>query len=305
MIHLAAKAGLENVVKYLVENGADVNAENKDLVTPLHLAVHNGNLNVVKYLANKGVDVNSILTTFQAGSLKGDLKYLNALQAILDKNTLNEKSKDGSTPLHLAVQNDHLNIVKFLIRNGVDVNAKNRDENTPFHLAARNGHLEVVKYLVGNGADVNARNKDGNTPLFTAGEQGDFEMSKYLVRNGVNVNVGNKYLSDYLCVAAQKNYLEIAKVLIKAGGTIKETFSSLVPTGTIQKAERQIKAERQAEQELLSSEASKGEANRSPKEAWGEENPPAENLEKTEIKPATLPIAKEPTERTPLLGFRK
>ena len=52
--------------------------------------------------------------------------------------------------------------MKYLKSVGADINVKsNKYGNTPLHLASQNGHLEVVKYLKSVGADIHAKNNNG------------------------------------------------------------------------------------------------------------------------------------------------
>ncbi len=57
---MAAKEGQREIVKLLVEKGADVNAKDNDGQTVLHRAAYERNLDVVKWLVEeKGADVNA------------------------------------------------------------------------------------------------------------------------------------------------------------------------------------------------------------------------------------------------------
>ena len=52
-----------------------------------------------------------------------------------------------NTPLHLAVQNGNIEIVKMLLDAGHDLNAVNADDLTPLQLAIQLGHTEIVTLL--------------------------------------------------------------------------------------------------------------------------------------------------------------
>ena len=66
---------------------------------------------------------------------------------------VNKPDHDGSTPLHNAASDGHLDIVKFLVRSGnADVNIKLKQGATPLHAAMDKGHTDVVKFLIRNGA---------------------------------------------------------------------------------------------------------------------------------------------------------
>jgi len=59
LLHIAASKGHLDIVKYLVENGADINVKNSGQQTPLHYSCFEGHLSVVEYLISKGIEVNS------------------------------------------------------------------------------------------------------------------------------------------------------------------------------------------------------------------------------------------------------
>jgi ankyrin repeat protein len=69
------------------------------------------------------------------------------------------------TPLHVASQFGHLDVVKWLLDHNADVHVHDDKGDTPLHLAAIEGHLEVARILLEHNAEVNSRNNDGSTPL--------------------------------------------------------------------------------------------------------------------------------------------
>jgi ankyrin repeat protein len=158
-LHYAIKRNDPKIVQILIDYGADLNAKNKDGLTPLHYAVSlvNVNLDIVQLLI-KGSDVNSkipnvysILHT--ACYHKGPILVETLIKAGADVNENN--NQDGRYPLHVAVLYSDLDTIKCLLDNGADVNATNNDEETALHLAAENDRIEVVKILLLYGADKN------------------------------------------------------------------------------------------------------------------------------------------------------
>ena len=118
---------------------------------------------------------------------------------------------DQSTPLDLAILNEHIKTAKLLIDNGADINAKDNYGNTPLH---KTNNIEIAKTLIHNGADVNARNTYGNTPLYKIE---DIETIKLLVDNGADVNTKNKQGNTPLHYAGNR---KTAKVLVDNGADV-------------------------------------------------------------------------------------
>lgn len=61
-------------------------------------------------------------------------------------------------------------ISRLLIRAGADVNIANTGGQTPISIAAEKNHLQIVKLLIGAGAAVNIEDNEGMTPLYWAGD---------------------------------------------------------------------------------------------------------------------------------------
>ena len=55
--------------------------------------------------------------------------------------------RDAWTPLHVASQNDHLDIVRWLVEKQVDPLCQDKEGLTPLHVASRNDHLDIVRWL--------------------------------------------------------------------------------------------------------------------------------------------------------------
>lgn len=84
------------------------------------------------------------------------------LEANADKNA---RDDEGIAPIHIACELYHKEIVDLLIKYEADINAKDPKGDTPLHIACEWNQVEIVKILIDAGADVKAKNSEGLTPL--------------------------------------------------------------------------------------------------------------------------------------------
>eukprot|EP00944_MAST-04C_sp_MAST-4C-sp1_P012559 g12559.t1 len=186
--------GHTDIVKLLLEQGADPNKKNKYGITPLHQAAREGHTEVCKLLLEKGADPN-------------------------------KAKNNGSTPLHWAAYDGHTEVAKLLLDKGADPNIANKWGLTPLHYAADKGHTEVVKLLLEKGADPNPVVTSfwvkGKTPLLIAIEHDKIDVVKLLLENGAEVNQAatSGFYKGWtpLYVAADEGHTELCKLLLKKG----------------------------------------------------------------------------------------
>ena len=88
-------------------------------------------------------------------------------------------NNDGWTPLIVAAQNDHLEVVEHLLEHDFDVDKNKPDGWSALHSAAQEGHAEVVTCLMKWAAPLNARTIQGCIPIDVAAN----EAIKQLIRD--------------------------------------------------------------------------------------------------------------------------
>ena len=183
----AIENGNTELVKQLIGNGIDVNAEDDDTFVPLHYAVNSGQTEIVKMLLEHGADAKKTertgITPFCYAVIRSAEDGGTMAKFMLENGVdINAESEKGFAEIHfLAGIFDDASCVKFLLDNGADVNAHaSINGATALHLAARNSHFEIAKLLLDNGADVNAENKSGMPPFFDAFIVGNFCLAPML-----------------------------------------------------------------------------------------------------------------------------
>ncbi|KAI0549975.1 ankyrin repeat-containing domain protein [Xylaria curta] len=133
------------------------------------------------------------------------------VQHLLDKNA-NINSPDrvaAKTPLIIAVEHNHREIVQLLIQRRADKDRPDSSGCTPLVYAVRSGNYEITELLLQNSVEINKADKSGLTPLCHAIEQDKIEIAALLLQWPLNINQGSP-----LGLAIEKKYSEIVQTLM-------------------------------------------------------------------------------------------
>ncbi|XP_020848785.1 CARD- and ANK-domain containing inflammasome adapter protein-like [Phascolarctos cinereus] len=175
-LHLAARAGDKSMVELLLYSGSDPNMPDKEKKTPLHWATSGGYLDVVKSMLIHKVrfgarDMDGFSSLHYA-ALKGNVEMVKVFLEVGKNKNINERNIYRKTPLHLAAEQGHGDLVKLLMSRGAAVNALDNNRDTPLHCACKTGHWSSVTSLIscsqGEKPDLQAANSLGKTPLQVA-----------------------------------------------------------------------------------------------------------------------------------------
>jgi len=151
--------GDEAAVRALIEQKADVNAQQTDGATAIQWAAYRDDLEMADVLIAAGANI----------------KLAN---------------REGATPLYLASLNGSAAMIEKLLKNGADANDPGPQGETPLMLVARTGNLDAIRLLLDYHADVNAKDKlRGTTALMWAIDQSHPEAVKLLIEHGAAVSV--------------------------------------------------------------------------------------------------------------------
>ena len=178
----AVAAGDVDLVEYLVARGDDLEVLNENGLTPLQVAARRGNAEIVLALVEQGARV--------------------------DPNP----SRPRQSPLRLATEAGHCNVVACLLANGADSAPQRWPASFPLYIAVENEDYEMAQLLLErSSADVNTvvEGCPHDSPLDMAIDSGDLRMIALLLRHGGDVD----RVDIYHLVRSNNDREESAEVL--------------------------------------------------------------------------------------------
>ncbi len=125
---------------------------------------------------------------------------------------------EGQALLFYAIENQDLDMVKFLFSRGADINKRNRERLSPLEFSLQefeNGEMEypaVVVFLISNGANLKTKSK--NTLLHRAADYGyPGSIVTALIENGADINAQDKERNTPLFYAMIYDHEEVALII--------------------------------------------------------------------------------------------
>ncbi|KAL0961929.1 hypothetical protein UPYG_G00333500 [Umbra pygmaea] len=208
-LHLAAELQKDSVhwegedvhiVRTLMDYDADVTAATtQSYETPLHYCARVGNTGVLQEM------LDSVLSS--------------RLQIAINKH-----SKNGWSPLLLAAEKGHTEIIRILLQNHARVDVFDEDGKAALHLAAEGGHLDIADILLSHKAFVNAKTKLGLTPLHLAAQNGSASLVRLLVEKHLaSIDALSLSKQTALHLAAISGQLDVCSTLLNLRADITAT----------------------------------------------------------------------------------
>lgn len=167
----AVEKGDSKAVRTLISEGADVKATDKNGKAAVVIATEKGYAEVLKLLLENGADPNG--KYFR--NPKANLFVLSMYNARFDAALVllksgisvdfNYKYQDGKTALMVAIESKNQELVNYILLKKSDLDASDDFGNTALIYAVRNDLFSVAKRLLELGADPTLRQVDGKTAL--------------------------------------------------------------------------------------------------------------------------------------------
>jgi len=251
----------EDIVKALLDAGANIDFKDKDGLTPLFWAAFSSGKDVLDLILARGNYDNTI----HLAACRGNLSRVK--EFVEEGTDVNIRDEFGCTPLHWAALAESTEVADFLIDKGADVNAKGAVDITPLlaargfpmikllvsrgadiqaqrrfqrmtklHMVCTEKDKDVVEFLINKGAQVDRKNRRGQTPLWLAASCGRKEIVELLIKKGADINVSNNQGLTLLTMAKQQKHTEVVNILRQHGA--KETLYGAAASGDIDEIKR-------------------------------------------------------------------
>ncbi len=228
------------LVKFLVDNNADLNYMNINNMTPLIAAIYKENIEIVDYLIKKGADLNQVvlLETNHPDSNKNPDIFLPTNEELLPVtaaiNTRNfdifKLLIDNKAPTKYNASNEELSVyaemeatvienlemLQYLHDHSVDfsIDYMDEDRDTPFKIAIDNKNLELCKLLFrlcDNNEEITVAEE---TNLINYAIKSKFYEFIYFLVAEAHVNINNNEYQPPLKIAVEDNEIDIVKLLL-------------------------------------------------------------------------------------------
>jgi len=230
-LHKLVTTGELDLLKSVIETqDVDLARYDKEAYTSiLYAGVCSGNKELVQYLVDKGANVNAQTpgheTALHQAAWKGAYEIVNVLVENGAKLNIAHKTSGGLSPLHCAAENGHISIVKYLLEKGAKLSFDEQKTASPLLVAAYKGHSEVFLFL----AQKAPAEYDWEAIFIHSLIGGNLEIVKYIVEKGVDINKWSAKWHAYPIeeAAADKSVsnknacpIEVTKFLVRKGAKV-------------------------------------------------------------------------------------
>ncbi|XP_044762829.1 uncharacterized protein LOC123319871 [Coccinella septempunctata] len=195
LLHIATDYGHKEIVRFLLDQGADMHLTNDKGSKAIHIAAREGFTDIIDVFLEKGMD-------------------------------LDVRGAANQSMLHYAASTGRLEVVKYLLERGCDINTVNEDGISALHVATNQGHKEVVEYLLNNGAIYNSiagfdTDHEVKTMLSSVGKlfslikDGDIKEIEEIIKEGVPLNCSDTNKGSVLHYAVYKGRSDVVELLLR------------------------------------------------------------------------------------------
>lgn len=185
LLHILCAKGDLYAVNAVLDKGADPNVVDKENRSPLYIAAENGYTDLCRCLLRRNHEIRAQWKLDQ-------LDRVNHSQSRESRSDQKEPdypvdihlcSKSGKSPLYVASENGHVEVVAFLLKNGANVRQETCRGKIPLYAAAEKQYVDIVREILPftMEKDLFKLTHYGTTVMFIASKQSNKTVKKMLI----------------------------------------------------------------------------------------------------------------------------
>lgn len=195
----------KGIMRQVVESGSEIRALN----------VGNAPLSIFDQEEDNTSVLSTLLTVKNNASPVAIRKARENLSELIRRRT--------GSPLQIAAQNGHAEVVRALLLGNADRFARDVSGRTALHLAAEEGHVSVVQQLAADRSALEERDSSGATPMISAAKNGHELVVGLLISTGANVEATDNLSRSALTWAVKHDHDTVVSLLLKCRVSISST----------------------------------------------------------------------------------
>jgi len=218
------------LAKLFLSHGIMFDKKNIQGQSPIDIAKKTNNQEMINYLTK----IEALFFACQNGDA---IKTTELLEAGTSQWVCN---KYGESPLHVAVDHNHIQIVIILLKNGACINDKNRKNEIPLTIAKKNQFRKITTLLqkhhslfyaiknenltremIDRDINLQIRNDYNNTPLHEAAYAGNLDAVKILLEKGASIDIRGHFGNYPIHTAARRKQDKIVHFLHEQGANLE------------------------------------------------------------------------------------
>ncbi|KAJ7445601.1 ankyrin repeat-containing domain protein [Mycena latifolia] len=183
--------------------------------SPLHLCCYNGYIEGVHSLLARGADINQVLEQGTPLYIAVNAGHTDVVRVLLNNNANpNASMTHSGRALSSASIRGNIGMVQLLLEKGADI------DQGALQAASQKDHRRVVQLLLENGADVNEWAQGYGSALKVASTQGHTELVQFLLKHGANANALGTTNESALSDASRHGHTEVVRLLLQSGADV-------------------------------------------------------------------------------------
>jgi len=202
------QGGESIVLKLLIQNRLNVNADDEDNHSLLCYAIESDYLEIIPYLFKYGAkvdpiqkDIKVIRNLFIHTTEYKDKIRFNIIKILIENGLIinfNDNNDDGKNIMGYIFENNCHNILKYLLKHGLDIHYINENIKLlqPLFYFSYNNIINILDVLLENGLNINNRDKSGKTIVDYCIDNNKKEIINVIKKYKIN-NVNNNPLNNY------------------------------------------------------------------------------------------------------------